>query len=65
MFESKGYWIAIRQTAHGEYADPETMDICKGIIPGKIKREEQLCPRWSAANPVIRIVRVEIKEMAE
>ena len=65
MFESKGYWLAIRKTGYGELADAETMAVTQSLVSGRIKESEKQCPHWAVLNPVVRIVQVEIKELSE
>ena len=59
---SKNY-VAIRKNEVHEWIDISTLDLSYELTKCKVHKWDLELPQWAKANPVIRIVEVEISEV--
>lgn len=61
-------WVAIRLNSHDnkEWIDLDTFSISSPeVCRQRVMKDELLLPHWQESNKVVRIVKVEIKELPE
>ena len=58
-----GYWAAIRKDAGDEFIMPDEVNACVESVNRMIAEHAAKIPQWHEANPVVRIVRIEISEV--
>jgi len=66
MVAQRGYYAPVRQTEGREWISPNELASLLGIAQNLAFETERKCGEgWAKANPVVRIARVEIVEIAD
>ena len=58
-------WAAVRSTGGYEWIDSNTIKRDRDLTEKAVKKDARLMSNWAKQNLVVRVVRVEVRELRE